>query len=218
MQDFAAARFHMVEGQIRPNKVTNPALVDAMMTLPRELFVPAGRRPMAYVDEDLPLGGGRYLMEPMVFARLVNELAPEKNTVVLNIGGATGYAAAVLSRLAGTVFMLESDAALAAQASANLKAVEADNAVVVHGTLGDGLPGQAPFDAILIEGAVAEVPEALTAQLAEGGKLVAVVAPRSGLSRATVFEKIGGTLSRRELFDAGCPYLAGFEPRSGFTF
>lgn len=218
MHDFAAARFNMVEGQIRPNKVTHAALVDALMTVPRELFVPAGRKPVAYVDEDLPIGGGRFLMEPMVFARLVNELGPDRRTVVLDIGCGTGYAAAVLARVSGTVFALESDEGFAAQAAANLKTVEADNAVVVRGALPEGLPAQAPFDAILIEGAVAEVPDSLTAQLAEGGKLAAIVSPRSGLSRATIFEKIGGVISRRELFDAGCPYLVGFEPRSGFAF
>jgi protein-L-isoaspartate(D-aspartate) O-methyltransferase len=218
MQDYAAARFNMVEGQIRPNKVTNAALVDAMMTLPRELFVPGDRRPMAYVDEDLAIGNGRFLMEPMVFARLVNDTAPDKQSVVLDIGCGTGYSAAILARVAGTVVALESDESLAAQATAALKTVGADNAVVVRGPLAAGLAGQGPYDVILIGGAVAEVPEALTAQLAEGGRLAAIVAPRAGLSRATLFEKVGGVVSRRELFDAASPYLVGFEPQAGFTF
>lgn len=218
MHDFATARFNMVEGQIRPNKVTNAALVDAMMNLPRELFVPQDRKPMAYVDEDLAIGGGRYLMEPMVFARLVNEAAPDKQCVVLDIGCAAGYSAAILSRVAGTVMALESDESLAGQAVANLKTVGADNAVVVRGGLAEGLPGQGPYDVILIGGAVAEVPSSLLAQLAEGGRLAAIVAPGSGISRATLFEKVGGVVSRRELFDAASPYLVGFEPKAGFTF
>jgi protein-L-isoaspartate(D-aspartate) O-methyltransferase len=218
MPDYATARFHMVEGQIRPNKVTNAALVDALMNVPRELFVPPSRKSAAYVDEDLPIARGRYLMEPMVFARLVNETAPDKRSVVLDIGCASGYSAAVLARVAGTVVALESDPDLAAEAAAHLKTVGADNAVVVRGPLTEGLPGQGPYDVILIGGAVGEVPANLIAQMAEGGRLAAIVAPGSGIGRAMLYEKIGGVVSQRALFDASSPYLVGFEPQHGFTF
>src|SRR5690606_30153493 len=120
MKDYSAARFNMVEGQVRPNRVTDAALIDAMLEVPRELFVPEAVRAVAYVDEDVPIGGGRYLAEPMVFARLVQEAAIEPGDVVLDVGCASGYSTAVLARLAGTVVALESDPELARLAARNL--------------------------------------------------------------------------------------------------
>jgi protein-L-isoaspartate(D-aspartate) O-methyltransferase len=218
MTDYARARFNMVEGQVRPNKVTDPALLEAMLEVPRELFVPPAAKGIACVDEDIPLGRGRHLLEPMVFARLVEAAAPGPGDMVLVVGAGTGYSAAVLARLANTVVALEGDAALARQATERLARLGADNAVVVEGPMTEGYPRQAPYDAIIIEGSVAAVPEAIVGQLAEGGRLVAVVSPTGRMGRATLVQRFGGTTARRELFDAATPLLPGFEPRPVFEF
>jgi protein-L-isoaspartate(D-aspartate) O-methyltransferase len=216
--DYAAARFNMVEGQIKPNKVTNFALLNAMANIPRELFVPASARGIAYVDEDIRIADGRYLVEPMVLARLIDHAAIEPGDIVLDIGCGTGYSSAVLGKLASAVVAVESDPDLAARATELLPQIGVDNAVVVEGALREGYPGQAPYQAILINGSVAEVPESLTDQLADGGRLVVVVADRDGVGRATLYQRTGRALSRRALFDASTPYLPGFEPKPAFQF
>lgn len=218
MTEFAAARFNMVEGQIRPNKVTDPAIVAAFMAVPRERFVPDAARGIAYVDEDIPVGAGRFLTEPMVLARMIQEARIAAGETVLVVGAGTGYACAVLARIAGTVVGLEADIALAARATATLAALGVANATVVEGPLPAGQPSRAPFDAILIDGTVAEVPPALLDQIGNHGRLIAVVAPRGRFGQAVLFEKRGGVVSRRALFDAATPLLPGFEPVPGFQF
>ncbi len=223
MADFATMRTHMVESQILPNKVTDPRLVEALLALPRERFGPAARQGVAYVDEDLAIAPGRYLMEPAVFARLVQAVAPAPADTVLDIGCGSGYSAAVLGRLAGTVIALESDEGLRAMATETLPVLGADNVVVVEGELAEGYPDQAPYDVIVIEGGSARVPSAILDQLAEGGRLAAVVAGqhpggRSHAGQARLFERLGGVVSSRVLFDAALPMLPGFEARQGFVF
>ena len=223
MADFATMRTHMVESQILTNKVTDPRLVEALLALPRERFVPAARQGVAYVDEDLAIAPGRYLMEPAVFARLVQAVAPGETDTVLDIGCGSGYSAAVLAHLAGTVIALESDDELRAIATETLPVLGADNVVVVDGELAEGYPDQAPYDVIVIEGGCARVPRAILDQLGEGGRLAAVVAGqrpggRSHLGQARLFERIGGVVSSRVLFDAALPMLPGFEARQGFVF
>lgn len=216
--DYAAARFHMVEGQIRPNRVTDPRLVAALREIPREQFVPKPMRGIAYVDEDLAIGGGRYLMEPMVLARLLQEAEIGPEDVVLDIGCATGYSAAVMARLATTVVAVESDPELAARATETLAALGLDNAVVVQSALTEGYPAQAPYDVILIDGAVSEVPRHLLEQLTEGGRLVTVVAPPRAVSQARLYTRFGDTFPSRVLFDANTRLLPGFEPKPRFEF
>ena len=223
MADFDTMRAHMVEGQIRPNKVTDARLIEALAQVPRERFVPAHLQGVAYVDEDLPLGGGRYLMEPVVFARLVEAARVGAGDTVLDVGCATGYSTAVLGRLAASVIGLESDPELLAAATRLLAELEVDNAVVVEGALAEGCPDQAPYDVILIGGAVADLPEAILAQLAEGGRLVTVIPDRHvsdacHVGKAVRVSRRGGTASRRPLFDAAVPLLPGFEPEPGFVF
>lgn len=219
MIDFAAARHNMVESQIRPNKVTDPALLDALAAVPRELFVPSERRGIAYVDEDIRIARDRFLMEPAVLARLIQAAEPSPTEVALDIGCGTGYSTAVLARLVATAIGIESDAALARAASETLAALSVDNAVVVEGPLAEGDAKHAPYDVILIGGgAVAEVPPTLFAQLAEGGRLVGVRRPARGLGEAMLYVKRGGAVSGRALFDAGIPYLPGFAPRPRFEF
>ena len=219
MTDFAAARANMVESQIRPNKVTDPALIRAMGALPREAFVPAGRRPLAYIDEDLAIGDGRYLTEPMVLARLVQTAAPEAGEIALVAGCATGYAVAVLSRLCETVIGVESDAALAGRAAATLVDLGIDNALIVEGPAGEGYPKQAPYDVILFDGAIPDFPDAVEAQCAEGGRMVGVltgVGP--GVGRATVGTRFGGIVSKRPVFDASVPPLPELAEAGVFRF
>ena len=218
MHDYAVARHNMVESQIRANNVTDPAIVDAFQAVPRELFVPKQARGIAYVDEDLPLGGGRFLMEPMVFARLLMMAEIGPDDLVLDVGGATGYGAAVLARLAAAVVAVEENEELAKTATETLSGLGVDNAVVVEGPLTEGYPKQAPYNVIVIEGGVEEIPSALREQLADGGRLVAVVRSERGVGKATLFQSRGGGFSGRAVFDAATPEQAGFAKQPGFVF
>lgn len=218
MPDYAAARLNMVESQVRPNKVTDHRVLGALLDMPRELFVPERLRGIAYVDEDVPLGAGRYLMEPMVFARLLQTANIQPTDTVLEIGGATGYAPAVLARLAARVVALESDPGLARASEDALRRLDVTNAKVVVGPLVDGYAVDAPYDVILFGGAAERIPPTVTDQLAEGGRLVAVVAPPGEPGRATVVVRVGGALSRRIIFDAATPVLPGLQLEPGFAF
>jgi len=217
MTDFNAARVHMVESQLRPAGVTDERVLSAMAAVPRERFVPETLQGVAYIDEDLPLGGGRHLMEPAVFARLLQAAAIKPTDVVLDIGPASGYSTAVLARLAAAVVAVESDAKLRDQATALLADLGIDNAALIDGRLGDGDPEQAPFDVIVLSGAVDQLPPALCDQLADGGRLVAVIG-KAPLGRSTLIERDGDVLARRRLFDAAVPSLPGFQVERGFVF
>lgn len=208
----------MVESQLRTNKVTDTRILEAFETVPRERFLPEGRSGVAYIDEDLPVAPGRYLMEPMILARLLQaaEIAP--GDIVLDIGCASGYSCAVLARLADTVVALEADEALSQQAETALQDLVIDNAVVVQGDLTQGYAKQAPYNVILLGGAVAAVPEAIVSQLAEGGRLVAVLRPEPQIGQAVLIRKAAGTTSHRVLFDASTPLLPGFAAPKRFVF
>lgn len=215
--NFSTARANMVECQLRPNRVSDDALLAAMGSLPRERFIPESLRSVAYADKNLPVAPGRFIMEPRVLGRLVQEAAPRSGEVALVVGG-VGYAAAVLSGLVETVFMVESDAALAGAAMALLSELALDNIVVVEGALADGLGDQGPFDVILVNGGVAELPDKLFAQLTEGGRLVAVLAGADDVGRATLWQRGTAGVSRRTLFDASVPVLNDFRKKAGFVF
>lgn len=218
MTDFAAARLHMVDSQIRTNKVTDPRIVAAFEAVAREAFVDEARRGIAYIDEDLEVAPGRYLMEPMVLARLLQAADPQPGDVALDIGCATGYSTAVIAQLVQTVVGLECERALVEVANSTLNAQGVDNAVVVEGALKAGYPKQAPYDVMVFQGAVSEVPEAVKQQLAEGGRLVAVVVDAGGIGRGTLLQRSGDSFSRRTLFDAATPLLPGFAREAGFVF
>lgn len=219
MTDFTLARRNMVDGQLRPNRVTNSQLLAAVSALPREKFLPEGLRSVAYSDEDVPLGGGRFLMEPMVLARLIQTLQPRETDRALVVASGRGYGAALLSRLVKTVVAVESDAALAAAALQTAKELQLANIDLKVGPLEAGAAELGPYDVILVEGAVQQVPQAIVEQLVDGGRLATIVAgPPGALGTAQLFIKEGGVASGRPLFDAGTPSLPGFAPPPRFTF
>ncbi len=218
MSEYATARRNMVESQLRTNKVTDAGLIEAFESIPRELFVPERLRGIAYVDKDIALGNGRFAMEPMVLARLLQAARPEPDDIALDLGCTTGYATAILSRLVATVVALEGEADLVAEANRTLSELEIDNAVVVEGPLAQGYPKQAPYNVIVLGGAVAEIRPTIGDQLADGGRLVAVVKGDAGMGRATLMQRNGGVVSSRILFDASAPMLPGFEVEPGFVF
>ncbi len=215
--DYELARRNMVESQIRTNKVTNAELLKVLEVVPRERFLPPEWAHAAYVDEDVPLGPGRYLMDPMVFARLVQLADPQATDRVLVVGSGSGYGAAVLANLVLLVVALESDPGLAARGREQFARLRIDAATQVDGPLADGCPLKAPYDIILVEGAAEVLPGAWFEQLADGVRLVVVV-ETDGIGRATLFDKRNEVLSRRVVFDASVPVLPGLKRKRGFVF
>jgi protein-L-isoaspartate(D-aspartate) O-methyltransferase len=215
--NFSAARLNMVESQLRPNRVIDEDLLASFGSVPREKFVPAALAGVSYVDDDIEIAPGRWLMEPMVLGRLLQSLALRREDVALVIGCGTGYACAVMSPLVSTVVALESDAGLAAKASHLLGELSIDNVVVLEGRLTEGHAKQAPYDVILIDGGVEQVPEPIQRQLAEGGRLVTVVRA-DAVGRATLMTRRSGVVSGRVLFDAAVPLLPDFALAPGFVF
>ncbi len=206
---YAAARRNMVDNHIRPNKVTDPLILSAMSKLPREIFVPAEMAGVAYVDDSIMLGNKRFFIEPMVLAKLLQAAQVMPDDVVLDIGCATAYTSAILAEMASTVVALESDPSLAATANKIIIELGIDNVAVVEGPLNEGYGKQAPYDVIVINGAVPDIPAIITDQLAEGGRLVTVVS--DGLvGRGVLATRNGDTVSRIELFDASVPTLPEF--------
>jgi protein-L-isoaspartate(D-aspartate) O-methyltransferase len=218
MIDYAVVRHHMVDSQIRTANVTDVALIAALREIPRERFVPQRLKCIAYVDEDLELAAGRYLMEPMVFARLLQAARVAPTDVALDLACGTGYGAAVLSRLASTVVAIEAERTLAAEAAKALAEVGADNVVVVTGDPDAGHAEQAPFDVITCEAAFPSMPDAVLAQLAEGGRAVAVLRRLDAVGHATLWERHRGHVSHRTLFEAQVPLLPGAAREPSFVF
>lgn len=225
------ARFYMIESQLRPNGIIDERVLAAFARIRREVFAPAALRAAAYIDEDLPLGGGRAMMEPRVLARLLQAAAPQRTEIALVVGAGSGYEAAVTAMLAKSVTALEEDLDLARHARAGLVEHGIAAVEVVEGPLCEGWRSHAPYDVILFGGAIAEVPAAIRRQLAEGGRLVAVVQGADGLvgvptrsqiawgwGRAVLMMRAGGAFGQRPLFDAAIPLLPGFAAKPQFVF
>lgn len=223
MMDYAAARTKMVDNQIRTTDVTSHSVLNAFLSVPREAFVPAELKPLAYIDEDMqvcPAQNGnpaRYIMEPSPLAKLLQLAAITKDDVVLEIGCGAGYAAALLSLIAGSVVATESDESLVAKASEKLSELGYDNVAVVSARLEDGYAAEAPYDVIFVNGSVEQLPDGLLSQLREGGRLVAVVG-YGNAARARLYIKNGGITSYTEYFNAAVKPLPGFRRAAEFVF
>ncbi len=218
MPDFAEARLQMVETQLRTREVTDRGLLSAMLDVPRERFLPRARAELAYSDMRHELTGTsrRTLPAPEAFARLAQLGGITHDDVVLDVACGTGYSTAVLARIASAVVALEDDADLVAEADSLLTALEVGNAAVLRGELGAGVPTEAPFDVIVVEGAIDAIPETLFSQLKQGGRLVAGVAHGPTVV-ATLFVRSEGVVTRNEAFDIGLPRLAAFAAPPAFA-
>ncbi|MBO6827462.1 MAG: protein-L-isoaspartate O-methyltransferase [Sneathiella sp.] len=215
-ENFAAARLNMVLSQLRPNNVTSDSVADAMGTVPREIFVPENLQGVAYMDEDLEVAAGRYLIEPRVFALVLQAAAVKETDVVLDVAVGTGYTSAVLGHLAQAVVAIEAQEELVETASNTLTSIEADNVAVIQGDLKAGVAKQGPYNVIHINGAIDEVPAELFDQLAEGGRLVCILGEKPGV--ATLFLKEDGVIIEKALFDAIVPSLDEMKKVAGFSF
>lgn len=217
MIDFAQARTMMVDGQVRPSDVTLYPIIEAMLAVPREEFVPNEMRPVAYAGDHVPLGEGRVLLDARVFGKMLDALAIGPEDLVLDIGPGLGYSTAVVARMAEAVVAIEEDTQMAREAAELLSAQSADNAVVIEAPLAAGDPDHGPFDALIVEGGIEVFPDALAAQLKEGGRVAAIfVTGGRGQMRAGV--KSGETIAWRHVFDATAPVLSGFAAPRGFEF
>ena len=217
MFDTAAARRMMVDGQVRTADVTNPDLLAAMLAVPRELFVPPPLAGQAYSDGDIAIGKGRALLKPMVFAKLVQGAQVEPDDRVLDVGCGTGYSAAVLSRMVGSVVALEEDAGLARRAEEAVVAAGAAHVMVVTGPLTAGWPAAAPYDLILLDGATEIAPDLLGRQLKPNGRLACVLGG-APTGKGMIYRMIEGHLVGRPIFDAAAPVLPGFAAPPAFVF
>ena len=207
----------MVNSQILTNRVTDAAVEQAMLTVPREDFVPKALASVAYLDDDLEIAPGRYLVEPMIIARLLQAAELTSDALVLDVGCGTGYSTAVLARLAGTVVGLDADETLVETANATLNRLSIDNAAVVAGDMKAGLAKQGPFDVIFVNGAIDAIPDAWYDQLSDSGRIVAVL-QQQFTGRAVRAINTGHGHGITPLFDANTPTLRGFEAKTGFRF
>lgn len=216
MTDYATLRTAMVDCQVRPSDVTKFPIISAMLAARREVYVPAGKREVAYVGAHVPLTEGRVVLDPRVLAKMLDALDIGRNDLVLLVGCGLGYSADVIARMAEMVVAVEEDTTLAAEAEANLAAESVDNAIVVSGALAQGAAKHGPYDAIMFGGAVEQIPSAILDQLKDGGKICALFAEgAAGQCRAGV--KTGGKVAWRNVFDATAPVLPGFAKQKAFA-
>ena len=216
MTDFADLRTTMVDTQVRPSDVTKFPIIEAMLSVPREEFVPDDKRDAAYVSENVDLGAGRVVLEPRTFAKMLDALDVRGEELVLDIGAGLGYSSAVIARMAEAVIALEEDEAHLQEAQAILSRQGADNVIVQAGSLAAGAPEHGPYDVIVLEGAVEHLPAEIEAQLKEGGRIACLFAEQ-GMGAVKIGYKIDGVISWRFAFNAGAPVLPGFERHQAFT-
>ena len=216
MSDFAHRRTTMVDTQVRPSDVTKFPIIEAMLTVPREDFVPRARREAAYVGENIPLAPGRVVLEPRTIAKMLDAVDIGPGDLVLVIGAGLGYSAAVTARLGEAVIALEEDEDMARDAEAALAEAGIDNVAVIEGRLAEGATRHGPYDVIVVEGGVERVPETIEAQLKEGGRIAALFAG-ADLGTVRIGLKADGAISWRFGFNAGAPVLPGFEAERAFA-
>ncbi|TAG19898.1 MAG: protein-L-isoaspartate O-methyltransferase [Rhodobacterales bacterium] len=216
MSDFSSRRVTMVDTQVRPSDVTKFPIIDAMLSVPRELYVPQDRREAAYVGENLDIGTDRVMLEARTLAKILDALDIQPDELVLDLGCGLGYSAAVLARLADTVVAVEEDPTLAAEAQRLLSEEGVDNALVIAGPLAAGAAKHAPYDVVTLQGAVETIPEAILSQIKDGGRIGAVFMT-GALGTAMVGFKTAAGVSWRPVFNATAPVLAGFRKVRSFT-
>ena len=216
MPDFAARRTMMVDNQVRPSDVTKFPIIQAMLAVPREIFVPDAQREAAYAGENLPLGRDRVLLDPRTLAKILDGLDVRNDDLVLDVGSALGYSAAVVALMAQAVVALEEDEAMAGEAQTLLSEIGADNVIVQAGPLAEGAAEHGPYDVIVVQGGVEEVPAALIDQLKEGGR-IACLFMDGALGAVRIGYKTGGGVSWRFEFNAGAPVLPGFRKERAFA-
>ncbi|MBM7069424.1 protein-L-isoaspartate O-methyltransferase [Actibacterium sp. 188UL27-1] len=216
MSVFEDRRRNMVDTQIRPSDVTKFPIIEAMLTVPRERFVPGGQEEAAYVGENLALAPGRVVLEPRTLAKMLDSLDIQVGEVVLDVGAGLGYSTAILARLADAVVAVEDDGDMAGTAQDVLLSINADNVAVIEAPLTEGAPKHGPYDAIIVEGAVQHVPDALLDQLKDGGRIAALFSEGS-LGVVKIGYKTDGSVSWRFAFNAGAPILPGFEAPRRFV-
>jgi len=216
MSDYAKRRRMMVDTQVRPADVTKFPIIDAMLTVPREAFVPRDRMEAAYVSENIAIGGNRVILEPRTFAKMLDALALGNDDLVLDLGAGLGYSSAVIAHIAEAVVAVEDDEARLSEAESLLAEHHADNVILHGGALSEGAPEHGPYDAILIEGAVEEVPEAIIGQLKEGGRM-ACLFMEGTLGVVRIGYKLDGGMSWRFSFNASAPVIPGFEKARAFA-
>ena len=216
---FEALRKAMVDSQIRPNKVIDDRVIAAFMSVPRERFVSKNMQNLAYIDEDIHLSGGRFIVEAMVMARIIQTLALDASQSVMLIGAGTGYTAALLSSLVESVIAIETRAQMVEKAQQAVTALDIGNVAVIKARLQDGFASEAPYDAIIIEGAVEQMPQSLLDQLADGGRLAAIWRPDgTQAGEACIWHKTGDAVTRTALFTAQVPVLDEFRAKPKFSF
>ncbi|MDZ4085690.1 MAG: protein-L-isoaspartate O-methyltransferase [Tabrizicola sp.] len=216
MSEFASRRVMMVDTQVRPSDVTKFPIIDAMLSVPRETFVPDDKREAAYVGENLTLAPGRVVLEARTLAKLLDALDIQPTELVLDVGCGLGYSAAVIARLAETVVALEEDEGLAADAQRILSEEGVDNAVTITGRLAEGAANCAPYDVITIEGGVEQIPAPILSQLKDGGRIGAIFM-ENAVGTARIGYKAAGQMTWRSIFNAAAPVLPGFAKPRGFT-
>lgn len=206
----------MVDTQVRPSDVTKFPIIDAMLSVPREDYVPAAKREAAYIGDNVDLGGGRTLLEPRTFAKMLDALNVQPAEVVLDVACGLGYSTAVLSRLAEFVVAVEDDETRAEEAQSILSEHGVDNAAVISGVLAEGAAKSGPYDVIILEGAVEEIPVQLLDQLKDGGRIGCLMTAGK-LEVARIGHKIDGRMNWRDVFHAGAPVLKGFAKKAAFA-
>ena len=217
--DFKIARKNMVENQIRANKVTSLNVINAFLDVPREKFVPDALQEISYVDEDIQLSRNRFMMKPMILARLFQSLNLKGNENILHVGSNSGYGSAILSRMCSSVISLESDKKLFETSIHTFSNMGFDNVVPLHGSMENGVEKEAPFDIIFIEGSIETEPKSLFGQLNENGKLIAIIRPANiKIGKARLFFKISNEIGLENLFDAQVSKLSIFKSKTKFSF
>ena len=216
MSDFSSRRIMMVNTQVRPSDVTKFVIIEAMLAVPREVYVPVAMREAAYMGENVEIAQDRVILEARSFAKMLDVLDVQPGERVLDLGCGLGYSTAVIARLVDAVVAVEENEALVVEAQCKLSAEGVDNAAILNGPLVAGAAKHAPFDVITIQGGVEVVPDALVAQLREGGRIGAIFI-EGALGVARVGYKINGVLVWRYAFNAAAPLLPGFAKKRSFV-